>query len=123
MTDFTELSLANWADESHEDVTGILAIMPALAGVKLASFVPTSTSCNPTSSTESTSDIDCMSRLQRLQASSPRIPSPDEEELDDEEEVEEEEELKNHDDTLVRAARPRLGASGGSKMLKMQSSY
>ncbi|KAJ1469742.1 hypothetical protein T484DRAFT_1918762 [Baffinella frigidus] len=31
--------------------------------------------------------------------------------------------LKDHDDTLARAARPRRGAAGGSKRLKMQSSY
>ncbi|KAJ1477115.1 hypothetical protein T484DRAFT_1750223 [Baffinella frigidus] len=100
MTDFTELSIGpNLADESQKNVTGMMSIMPdrALAGVKEAQFLPTFTTVTPTSSSEITSDINLMSRLERLQAS----------------------ELRNHDDTLVRAARPRQGASGR----KIQSSY
>ncbi|KAJ1469741.1 hypothetical protein T484DRAFT_1918761 [Baffinella frigidus] len=114
MTDFAELTMTSLADHKYEDSFGIMEMMLAppseLANFKEAQFLPARAwnTCQDTETEDAEiipdGDESTPSLMSRLMAS---YPSP----------------LKDHDDTLVRAARPRRGAAGGSKTLKTQSSY
>jgi hypothetical protein len=102
MTDFAELIIT--PTSSHENDADDADIMwmlraPAPAGFKEAQFLPTASTS--TAEAETTSDVD--TPLSRLQAFYEAKDTP----------------LKDHDDTLVHAARPRPA----SKMLKMESNY